>query len=86
MNGPAKLKPVEMKGIIIQCLSNATFRVKLENGFECIAHASGKMRRNLIRILLNDRVVVELSPFDLTRGRITYRFRVIKNTSFPKKP
>jgi len=75
MSGPEIYKPVEMKGIVTQCLSNATFRVKLENGFDVIAHVSGKVRRNLIRVLLNDRVVVELSPFDLTRGRITYRFR-----------
>nr|YP_010045023.1 translation initiation factor 1 [Blidingia minima]QPF96288.1 translation initiation factor 1 [Blidingia minima] len=79
MTGPETYKPVEMRGIVMQCLSNATFRVKLENGFIVIAHVSGKVRRNLIRILLNDRVVVELSPFDLTRGRITYRFR-----NFPK--
>ena len=75
MTGPKKQKPVEMQGIVTECLSNATFRVKLENGFDVIAHASGKVRQNLIRILLNDRVVVELSPFDLTRGRITYRYR-----------
>ena len=73
-----KWKPIEMKGKVTQCLSNATFRVKLENGFDVIAHVSGKIRRNLIRVLLNDKVVVELSPYDLTRGRITYRFRPFK--------
>jgi translation initiation factor IF-1 len=66
---------IEMQGSIIQCLSNGVFRVKLENGFTVIAHLSGKIRRNFIRILLGDRVVVELSPYDLNRGRIIYRLR-----------
>ena len=70
-----KLDLVEMKGVVTQCLSNAMFRVKLENGFEVLAYISGKIRRNYIRILLGDRVVVELSPYDLRRGRIVYRFR-----------
>lgn len=78
MSAPEKYKPIEMNGIVTQCLSNATFRVRLENGFYAIVHVSGKVRRNLIRILLNDRVVVELSPFDLTRGRITYRYRSVQ--------
>jgi translation initiation factor IF-1 len=64
---------VEMKGVVTQCLSNGRFRVKLENGFLVLAHVSGKIRRNYIRILLGDRVAVELSPYDLQRGRITYR-------------
>jgi translation initiation factor IF-1 len=54
------------------------FRVKLENGFLVLAHVSGKIRRNYIRILLGDRVAVELSPYDLSRGRITYRLRTVK--------
>lgn len=66
---------IEMEGVVTQCLSNGMFRVKLENGFQVLAHVSGKIRRNYIRILLGDRVAVELSPYDLTRGRITYRLR-----------
>lgn len=66
---------IEIEGTVTQCLSNGMFRVKLENGFLVLAHVSGKIRRNYIRILLGDRVVVELSPYDLTRGRITFRLR-----------
>ena len=66
---------IEMQGVVTQCLSNAMFRVKLENGFQVLAHVSGKIRRNYIRILLGDRITVELSPYDLTRGRIVYRLR-----------
>lgn len=65
---------IEMKGVVLQSLSNGMFRVKLENGFFVLAHISGRIRRNYIRILLGDRVAVELSPYDLTRGRIIYRF------------
>lgn len=64
---------IEMKGVVFQSLSNGMFRVKLENGFFVLAYISGKIRRNYIRILLGDRVAVELSPYDLTRGRIIYR-------------
>ena len=64
---------IEMKGTVFQSLSNGMFRVKLENGFYVLAHVSGKIRRNYIRILLGDRVTIELSPYDLTRGRIIYR-------------
>lgn len=64
---------IEMKGVVSQSLSNGMFRVKLENGFYILAHVSGKIRRNYIRILLGDKVAVELSPYDLTRGRIIYR-------------
>nr|AWX53322.1 InfA [Halochlorococcum sp. NIES-1838] len=66
---------IEMQGVVTQCLSNGMFRVELENGFQVIAHISGKIRRNFIRILLGDNVTVELSPYDLTRGRIIYRFK-----------
>lgn len=66
---------IEMQGIITQCLSNGMFRVKLENGFNILAHVSGKIRKNYIRILLGDKVTVELSPYDLTRGRIIYRLK-----------
>ncbi len=65
---------IEMQGIVLQCLSNGMFTVKLENGFSILAHISGKIRRNYIRILVGDRVAVELSPYDLTRGRIIYRY------------
>jgi len=64
---------IEMQGVITQCLSNGMFRVKLENGFQVLAHISGKIRRNSIKIVLGDCVIVELSPYDLTRGRIVYR-------------
>lgn len=67
-----------MEGVVTQCLSNGMFRVKLENGFNVLAHVSGKIRRNYIRILLGDKVTVELSPYDLTRGRIVYRFRKLE--------
>lgn len=66
---------IEMEGIIIEALPNAMFRVELENGFEILAHISGKIRRNAIKILLGDRVTVELTPYDLSKGRITYRLR-----------
>lgn len=65
---------IEMQGVVFQSLSNGMFRIKLENGFYILAHVSGKIRRNYIRVLLGDRVSVELSPYDLTRGRIIYRY------------
>ncbi|MSP78333.1 MAG: translation initiation factor IF-1 [Dehalococcoidia bacterium] len=66
---------IEVEGVIEESLPNAMFRVKLANDHQVLAHASGKIRMNFIRILPGDRVLVELSPYDLTRGRITYRFR-----------
>lgn len=66
---------IEVEGTVIDALPNAMFKVRLENGHEILAHISGKMRMNYITILLGDRVQVELSPYDLTRGRITYRYR-----------
>ena len=66
---------IKQDGVILEALSNAMFRVKLENEHEIIAHISGKMRMNYIRILPGDKVTVEMSPYDLTRGRITYRFK-----------
>jgi translation initiation factor IF-1 len=77
---PKNVDLIEMEGVVIQCLSNGMFRVKLENGFLVLAHVSGKIRRNYIRILLGDRVAVELSPYDLTRGRITFRLRAAKDS------
>ena len=66
---------IKQDGTIIEALSNAMFRVQLENGHEIIAHISGKMRMNYIKILPGDKVAVEMSPYDLTRGRITYRYK-----------
>ncbi|WP_328603171.1 translation initiation factor IF-1 [Amycolatopsis sp. NBC_00345] len=66
---------IEIEGTVVECLRNATFRVELENGHKVLAHISGKIRRNYIKILPFDRVLVELSPYDLTRGRILFRYR-----------
>jgi translation initiation factor IF-1 len=71
----AKRDTIEMEGTIVEPLPNAMFRVELENGHKVLAHISGKMRMHFIKILPGDRVTVELSPYDLTRGRITYRYR-----------
>ena len=71
----AKQPSIEQDGVITEALSNAMFRVELENGHVITAHISGKMRKFYIRILPGDRVKVELSPYDLTRGRITYRMK-----------
>lgn len=68
-----KEEPIEAEGKVIEALPNAMFRVQLDNGHKVLAHISGKMRMNFIRILPGDRVKVELSPYDLTRGRIIYR-------------
>ena len=69
----AKQTSIEQEGVIIETLPNAMFKVELENGHVLLAHISGKMRMNYIKILPGDRVKVELSPYDLTRGRITWR-------------
>ncbi|HAN40973.1 MAG TPA: translation initiation factor IF-1 [Candidatus Cloacimonetes bacterium] len=66
---------IEVEGIVIDALPNTQFRVQLENGHEILAHSSGKMRMHYIRILPGDKVKVELSPYDLSRGRITYRYK-----------
>jgi translation initiation factor IF-1 len=66
---------IEVVGTVVETLPNAMFRVELENGHKVLAHISGKMRMHYIRILPGDKVTVELSPYDLTRGRITYRFK-----------
>jgi translation initiation factor IF-1 len=71
----AKAGVIEVEGIVTEALPNTTFRVKLENGHEILAHSSGKMRMNYIRILPGDKVKLELSPYDLNRGRITYRYK-----------
>jgi translation initiation factor IF-1 len=69
----AKEEAIEVEGTVVEPLPNAMFRVELENGHRILAHISGKMRMHFIKILPGDRVTVELSPYDLTRGRITYR-------------
>ncbi|TET15239.1 MAG: translation initiation factor IF-1 [Dehalococcoidia bacterium] len=70
-----KREAIEVEGTVVEPLPNAMFRVELPNGYRVLAHASGKMRLHYIRILRGDRVLVELSPYDLSRGRITYRFK-----------
>ncbi len=70
-----KQEAIEVEGKVIEALPNAMFRVELANGHVVLAHISGKLRLNFIRILPGDRVMVELSPYDLTRGRITYRLK-----------
>ncbi len=71
----AKEEPIEMDGRVIDTLPNTMFRVELENGHVVTAHISGKMRKHYIRILTGDKVTVQLTPYDLTKGRITYRMR-----------
>ncbi|HOJ04338.1 MAG: translation initiation factor IF-1 [Bacteroidota bacterium] len=71
----AKQGSITVDGVITETLPNAMFRVRLENGHEVLAHVSGKMRMHFIRILQGDKVTVELSPYDLTKGRITYRYK-----------
>ena len=73
--GMAKEEAIQMEGEVVETLPNTTFRVKLQNGHVVTAHISGKMRKNYIRILTGDRVKVELTPYDLTKGRITFRER-----------
>src|ERR1041384_980499 len=70
----AKEELLEMRGQVVELLPNAMFRVKLENGHEILGHTAGKMRKNRIRVLTGDEVLVEMTPYDLTKGRITYRF------------
>lgn len=72
---PEKEQGIEVQGTIVENLPNTMFKVKLENGHEILAHISGKIRMHYIKILPGDRVLVELSPYDLTRGRILYRYR-----------
>lgn len=70
-----KQEAIESEALVLELLPNTTFKVKLENGMEILAHISGKIRKNYIRIVPGDKVLVELSPYDLTKGRITYRFK-----------
>ncbi len=71
----AKQSAIEQDGTIVEALSNAMFRVELQNGHEVIAHISGKMRMHYIRILPGDKVRIEMSPYDLTKGRIVFRYK-----------
>jgi translation initiation factor IF-1 len=71
----AKQSSIEQDGTIIEALSNAMFRVELENGHQVIAHISGKMRMNYIKILTGDKIRLEMSPYDLTKGRIVFRYK-----------
>ena len=71
----AKEEVLEFPGVVTELLPNAMFRVKLENEHEIIAHTAGRMRKNRIRVLTGDKVLVEMTPYDLTKGRITYRFK-----------
>ena len=70
-----KKETIEVEGVVVESLPNAMFRVELANSHKVLAHISGKMRVNYIRILPGDRVLIELSPYDLSRGRVTYRFK-----------
>jgi translation initiation factor IF-1 len=71
----AKEELLEFPGVVEELLPNANFRVKLDNGHEVLAHTSGKMRKNRIRVLAGDKVMVEMTPYDLTKGRVTFRFK-----------
>jgi translation initiation factor IF-1 len=73
--GKKKEKAIEVEGTVVETLPNTMFRVELDSGHEVLAYLSGKMRKYYIRVLLGDRVRLELSPYDLTRGRITYRYK-----------
>ena len=66
---------IEFQGIVLELLPNAMFKVKLENDHEILAHSSGKMRKNRIRVLVGDKVTIEMTPYDLTKGRITFRWK-----------
>ncbi|WP_329000451.1 translation initiation factor IF-1 [Kribbella sp. NBC_00709] len=72
---PRSAGGIEVEGTVVECLRNANFRVELTNGHKVLAHISGKIRKNYIKIVLEDRVLVELSPYDLDRGRIIFRYR-----------
>lgn len=81
----AKEEKVELEGTVVEALPATQFRVELDNGHEVLAYLSGKMRRYYIRILLGDRVRVEVSPYDLSRGRITYRYKKGSSSRPPER-
>lgn len=80
-----KEEAIEMEGTVIENLPNTNFRVQLDNGHTVIAHISGRMRKNYIRILMGDRVTVQVTPYDLTKGRIIFRNRDGKEVAAPKE-
>ena len=84
LNFMAKEELLEMRGKVVELLPNAMFRVELENGHQIIGHTAGKLRKNRIRVIVADDVLVELTPYDLTKGRITYRFRPGQTGPGPK--
>ena len=84
LNFMAKEELLEMRGKVVELLPNAMFRVELENGHPIIGHTAGKLRKNRIRVIVADDVLVELTPYDLTKGRITYRFRPGQTGPGPK--
>ena len=71
---------IEFQGVVLELLPNAMFKVKLQNDHEILAHSSGKMRKNRIRVLAGDKVTVEMTPYDLTKGRITFRWKSVSYT------
>jgi translation initiation factor IF-1 len=81
----AKTDVIEVEATVVEALPNAQFKVKLENGVIIMAHVSGKIRMHYIRILPGDVVMVEISPYDLTRGRITFRYKNANSSTFNKK-
>ncbi len=81
--GKKKEKAIEVEGTVVEALPNTMFRVELDNGHEVLAYLSGRMRKYYIRVLLGDRVRLELSPYDLTRGRITYRYKKRPQSAMP---
>ena len=82
----SKEELLEFPGFVVELLPNATFRVKLENDHEIIAHTAGKMRKNRIRVLAGDRVTVEMSPYDLEKGRLIFRHKDDRASSAPRPP
>ena len=82
----AKEEAIEMEGVVMENLPNTHFRVKLDNGHMVLAHISGRMRKNYIRILMGDRVTVQLTPYDLTKGRIIFRNKEAKKTGADLPP
>ena len=82
----AKEDLLELEGTILELLPDARFRVKLDNGHETLAYASGRMKKNRIRMLAGDRVTLEMTPYDLTKGRITYRHKDERAASVPSAP
>ena len=79
----AKEEGIQVEGTVVEALPNATFRVELENGHRLLAHISGKMRMHFIKILPGDKVTVEMSPYDLSRGRIVYRYKSRRGGTCP---